>query len=124
MTQEQLATVSNLRWCHWVSFSNATFPDPSGLELLAAMPRLTSLSFDHNSVTDEVLTRHLTELPRVHALLLQDNPLTDGCVDTIAKLPALRTVDIHGTRITPDGVDRLHRLRPEVKVDTTTPSSP
>jgi hypothetical protein len=124
VTREQLATVSSLRWCHDVSFSHVTFPDPSGLELLGAMPRLTGLAFTHNAIADEVLTRHLTGLPRVHSLRLQDNPLTDGCVDALARLPALLRVDIHGTRITTAGVDRLHQLRPEVKVDTTTPAYP
>lgn len=122
--REQLATVSGLRQCDHVGFSNVTFPDPGGLELLAAMPRLVSLKFAHDSVTDEVLARHLIGLPRVQDLQLQDNPLTDGCVDAVARLPALLRVYVHGTRITPAGVDRLRRLRPGVEVDTTTPAYP
>jgi hypothetical protein len=124
VTREQLVIVSGLRRCQSVGFSRVTFPDPSGLELLGDMPRLTGLDFSHNSVTDEVVTRHLARLPDVQYLMLQDNPLTDGCIDTIAGLPSRQRVDVRGTRITPDGVARLRRLRPEVEVDLTTPGYP
>jgi hypothetical protein len=124
VTREQMATVSGLRWCGSVSFRNVSFQDPSGLELLGVMLRLTILDFTHNAVSDEVLTRHLTRLPGVHSLGLQDNPLTDRCIEAVAGLPALLRVYVHGTRITLDGVVRLRQLRPKVEVDTTTPAYP
>jgi len=43
--------------------------------------------------------------------------LTDQCVEDLAKIDRLEILKLDGTDISADGIERLRRLRPNVKIE-------
>ncbi|WP_145360438.1 leucine-rich repeat domain-containing protein [Alienimonas californiensis] len=81
--------------------------------LLAGRPSLELLRLHAPGVRDEDLAG-LADLPRLRFLHLIDAPLTDAAVPHLAAGPALESVYLDRSRLTWEGWEELHRLRPDL----------
>jgi hypothetical protein len=118
--EEKMDVIVSLRECFDVRFERCTFENRGLLARVAEMPSLEALSLTHGTVTDEdacVLLAQLAERQsHVQYLLFQDNPITDQCIEGIAKLPHLRAINLSETRISHEGLQRLRVLRPNLGI--------
>lgn len=117
--REKMDTLLSLKHPKAVGFSNCRFTEEGMLMRIAEIPTLRSLHLLHHTVTDDDLIELLPRLTTVVSLFLQDNPITDRCVEAIASMPKLRGVLIEGTKITPEGKTRLQALRPDLRINDT-----
>src|SRR5262249_6688292 len=81
------------------------------LEVLTALPSLTSLRLYRGRLTDAGMAR-LAALPQLTHLDLHDSPVTDAGVEALGRAPRLRSVDLIGTEITDSATGRLKDLLP------------
>lgn len=102
-----------------VAFVRCDFAEEGMLSRVAECRTLETLFLWHDTVVDDDLIDLLPRLTSVRFLYLQDNPITDRCVEAIAVMPKLIAVMIQGTRITEQGKARLRALRPALDVDDT-----
>jgi len=95
--------------------------DDRGLEYIARAPELEGLTIepvaflDPPLITDAGLQRASAHL-RASCLSLQATRITDESVPCIAQMRRLRLIDLRHSCLTPQGVDRLKRLRPDLTV--------
>ena len=88
-------------------FPAADFSAISGLTAL----QILDLS-GNKTTTDHGLSK-LAALKHLRALMVADTDVSDACVDSLLKLPSLQSLDVHGTRLTKDGVARLEQGLPQ-----------
>jgi hypothetical protein len=55
-------------------------------------------------------------LGAIEKLNLSGTAITDASIETLAKLPNLKWVDLSSTRITPDGLSRLRQQLPDLRI--------
>lgn len=93
----------------------AHFP-PVDFSVISGLNELEVLDLSGNkTTTDEGLTR-LVALKHLRALMVADTGVTDACVESLLKLTSLQSLDVHGTRITRDGVVRLEQGLPRCDI--------
>ena len=63
----------------------------------------------------------LARLPKLEALDLSETGVTDAILDEIATLKQLKVLVVAGTKITPAGLERFQKARPDCKVIYTPP---
>jgi Leucine-rich repeat (LRR) protein len=80
---------------------------------IAGLKELQILDLSGNKTTTDHGLSQLVALKHLRALLVAETAVTDACVDSILKLPSLQSLDVHGTRLTKDGVVRLEQGLPE-----------
>lgn len=117
--EEVMDTLVSLKHPSTVFFAGCTFTERDLLLRVAEMRTLRAVGFKHGVVTDEDLIELLPRLKTIEYLFLQDNPISDRCVEAIATMPKLRAVCVFGTKLTDEGKARLRSLRPELDVDDT-----
>ena len=84
------------------------------LDSFPALPSLTSMELGYTQISDSgiaALTRH----PQLHYLFLWGNDITDGCLDSLMRIP-LFMLNVESTRISLDGCKRLSECLPECLV--------
>lgn len=77
------------------------------------LSRLLRLSLQNSNVTDsglQQISQH--KLPRLMELNLEGNPVSDSGLEALQDLPALRSLGVGGTRITPQGLAKFLKERP------------
>src|SRR5205823_1546127 len=70
---------------------------------LQAFPRLTTLQFKSDRITDAGLT-HLKGLPRLRTLALENTKITDAGLAHLKDLSDLEALSLKGTMVTDEGV--------------------
>jgi hypothetical protein len=60
--------------------------------------------------------RCLTQCVRVQHLTLCGTPVTDRCIDDLVRIRGLKTLEVGGTAISQQGLLKLHRALPHVKL--------
>jgi len=63
---------------------------------------------------------HLARMTRLRKVWLYETDVTAAGLKKIAALPDLQEIEISMDQLSADGLDDLHRLRPELKVTVTT----
>ena len=66
-------------------------------------------------MTDEGISR-LANLTSLEYISLNKLDVTDKALVTLQKLPALRRVELHGTKVTLEGISALKAALPECEV--------
>jgi hypothetical protein len=125
LDEAKMGTIESLQRCRKLEFSHCTFEGKRLLAKIANMPSLEMLTLTGDTVTDEDLLMLLPTLARepsrLDMLYLHDNAITDRCVDAIASLRRLISVNVAQTRISKAGFAKLCLIRPELRVSTTPP---
>jgi len=85
--------------------------DRSGYDILRTKRDVAILEMGNPDVTDDTLGL-LADLPRLRELTLNDAAVGDAGLATLARLPALESLRIARTRVTPEGVGRFLEAPP------------
>jgi hypothetical protein len=56
------------------------------------------------------------KLTQLEVLCLGETAVTDAAVEPLSKLTRLRSLDLTGTRVTPEGAARLKKALPECQI--------
>jgi len=78
---------------------------------LQAFPKLTSLQFKSNKITD-ASPAHLRALPQLRTLTLENAMITDAGLAALKDLAHLETLGLKGTQVTVSGVQGLQQTLP------------
>ncbi|UOG40311.1 hypothetical protein [Leptospira noguchii] len=129
---------------HAMRFKNISFEDSKmddrGLSYFIYSPNITSLNLGRTKITDAGLP-HLLILKKLESLLIYQTAVTcdgikilekfdsltqldisynkgidDSCIDNIARMKQLTSIELGSTKITNDGVIKLRKLRPTMQV--------
>jgi len=76
---------------------------------------LVTLNLDWTRVDDEDLD-HITGLKKLTRINLQDTKLTDRASARLEQLPALEWIDLSGTAVSQNGVERLQTKLPNLEI--------
>jgi Leucine-rich repeat (LRR) protein len=82
-----------------------------GLEAIGRLPHLKVLSLMEQPLSSSDILR-LGSCTELEDLTLCDTKIDDGVVEFLLQLPALKTLDVVGTRISTQGIARLSRHAP------------
>ncbi len=89
--------------------------DTEALTEIAKLQSLETLGILGSGIDDEKL-KLIAKLPKLKSLSLWYMKATDGCIDTVASMTALRHFDFGGTEITEAGVEKLMLARPDLQL--------
>lgn len=89
----------------------------SDLQPITRLTALKYLRLDDNKLTDRCV-QWLSKLPKLVELNLYDNQgVSDASVQNLAAIKSLRRVYLWQTGITQAGITKLHQLRPDLEID-------
>ncbi len=77
--------------------------------------RVTAVFLQGRDISDEQLV-NLVSFEFLTGLMLNDTQITDSCIEHLLALSHLNTIWIVGTKITPAGVARIKRAKPQALV--------
>ncbi|MSV32252.1 MAG: hypothetical protein EXQ57_07000 [Bryobacterales bacterium] len=87
-----------------------------GIEAIASLRQLRGLRLGHSSFPDKDLAV-LATMPGIEELGLEFCPdVADGALRNLIGWKSLRRVDLHGTKVTAEGIAVLRQARPELRV--------
>ena len=89
--------------------------DADLLGWLSEATHLRELDLSSTRVNDTVIAS--LAAPNLTVLWLTGATVTDACVDGIAKMKNLESVDLQKTQVTPRGLDRLRSARPKLRIN-------
>jgi hypothetical protein len=129
-----------------ILYLNITSVSDAGIANLGDLPKLQKVYLRGTQITDvgvERLTRYegmrvfhagetritdrgvaaLVKWPQLEELRLDGDPpqppgITDAAIDTLVQLKNLRAVYLERTRITREGIQRLHAALPECRIES------
>jgi Leucine-rich repeat (LRR) protein len=88
----------------------------NGVDAIASLRQLKVLRLGHTTFPDKSFAM-LARMPAVEQLGLEFCPaITDDLLQHIAGWKSLRTVDLHGTKVTAAGVAALGKQRPDLQI--------
>ena len=88
-----------------------------GIDYLANMKRLKKLSLGGPRIDNDavgVLCR--LDLPVLGALDLRGGVFSDECVEHLANMKSLTEIDLRGTGVTKNGIDKLQSALPDARI--------
>lgn len=98
-----------------LEFGSAAISD-AALKSVACIKTLDIIDVSGQAVSDAGV-RFLSTLPALSGkLVMRATSTTDESIDHLAKLKWLKTLDIVGTQVTSEGVDRLQRELPQCEI--------
>jgi len=113
VTANELSKYESLRQVEFKWFS----VDASSLKAFAGLREVGSMMFQPCTVPDANDLTELSKIDTLRSLLFWHTPIDDASIPRIADVPGLQVVSFRGTRVTQAGVDHLHNMRPEIRVD-------
>ena len=87
-----------------------------GLEPLVKLPKLRRLNLWQSTRIDDRAGPHLLALKSVEILDLGDTSVTDALLGQLEAMKGLKVLFISGTKVTPEGVERFRKARPDCRV--------
>lgn len=94
-----------------------------GLVTVAKLPTVWYLDLTGDQVTDQGIAA-LKMMPNLKDINLSSTALTDACIDDLAAIPTLRSILKFSPPFSAEGIERLKKLRPDVKVHGGAPARP
>lgn len=101
-----------------LSHSNA---DDKMLAMLKNLPHLTRLNLSNTAISNEGL-KNLASLQFLDYLNLTATPIGDEGMVFLEKMPALRSLFVWGSRITPAGLERVRAQLPALQIEAGLPA--
>lgn len=111
---DTLSFLCRLPWIEVLYLGSSSISDDSVSEL-AKLPHLHTLNLGDTAIGDRAIV-HLQSLPNVRYLYLGNTHISDAALVHLEAMPGLKILDLNGTRVTPEGIDRLRRARPDLDV--------
>ncbi|MBY0434255.1 MAG: hypothetical protein K2U26_09115 [Cyclobacteriaceae bacterium] len=90
---------------------------PKALSIAADLPNLRKLNLERSSVTDDNL-RDIVWPSDLSFLNLSFTKVTDAGLANMKSIAHLKTIYLFQSTVTKKGVDELHQLLPDLKIDT------
>ena len=88
-----------------------------GLVHLGKLSSLESLCLDETRISDEGMS-NLKGLVQLEVLHLRSRlPVSDTSIPVIVRFEKLRELKVQGTKITPEGLERLKRKLPDCRIE-------
>ncbi len=126
---EDLASASRLRWTlAWVTpaLGLQSYPpqmvsfveysgDRENLELLKDLDTVTDVAFVHANVDTDLMEVFLG-MSALTTLNLSDTDVDDDCLRLIEEKQELQYINVMGSKVSPQGVERFHQKRPDCRL--------
>ena len=118
LTDAHLASVAGLVNLQRLTFRTLGFTKftDDGLAPLGKLSNLQELRINGSTKVTDAGVVHLTKLNKLEKLDLGRTGISSACSTTLGKLPALKELEVVGSRYGPDGIEQLRKLNPKVKV--------
>ena len=118
LTDTHLASVSNLQNLQAMTFRTLGFTkfSDAGLAPLGKLANLQELRINGSTKVTDAGVVHLAKLKKLEKLDIGRTGISSACATTLGKLPALKELEVVGSRFGPDGIAQLRKLNPNVKV--------
>jgi internalin A len=118
LTDAHLSSASDLGNLQRLTFRTLGFTkfSDAGLAPLGKLANLQELRINGSTKVTDAGVVHLAGLSKLEKLDLGRTGISSGCVTTLGKLPALKELEVVGSRFGPDGIAQLRKLNPKVKV--------
>ena len=87
-----------------------------GLSHIANIPNLEMLGLSHAPITDEGI-KHLVSLSKLVYLSVGCEGISDASIEYFVKMQSLRELELHNTKITPEGIDRIRKALPSCNIN-------
>lgn len=88
----------------------------AGLEPLTKLPKLRRVSLWRSVRVDDKAAEYLTRMKTLEVLDLSDTSVTDKLLDQLVGMKPLKTLVVAGAKVTPAGVERFRKARPDCRV--------
>ncbi|MEQ1831141.1 MAG: hypothetical protein ABL921_34665 [Pirellula sp.] len=85
------------------------------IEILAKMDEVKTLILSLSDVSDTEIAR-LKSIRGLKHLWLTNTRVTDACIDHLGEIEDLETIILGGTSITPQGIERLRSMMPQLRI--------
>ena len=118
LTDAHLSSVAGLENLQRLTFRTLGFTKftDAGLASLGKLANLQELRINGSTKVTDAGVVHLAGLSKLEKLDLGRTGISSGCVTTLGKLPALKELEVVGSRFGPDGIAQLRKLNPKVRV--------
>jgi internalin A len=83
---------------------------------LTKLPKLRRLNVSQSDRIDDKASQFVLRLPKLEALDLSETRITDELLDQISTLKQLKVLVVAGTKVTPAGLERFRKARPDCKL--------
>jgi hypothetical protein len=88
----------------------------AGLEPLTKLPTLRRVSLWRSVRVDDKAAEYLAQMKTLAVLDLSDTSVTDKLLDQLVAMKQLKTILVAGAKVTPEGVERFRKARPDCRV--------
>ena len=116
-TDKGVAVLSSCCTLQSVTLDGCAKVTDAGLESLGRVGSLTALSVSGCSETTDAGVGKLSGLKNLTALNLSQCPkVTDGCIPTLTAMSRLASLDVRGTGVTPEGIEKIAKALPKCQI--------
>ena len=118
LTDAHLSSAAGLRNLQKLTFRTLGFTKftDAGLVPRGNLTNLQELRINGSTQVTDAGIAHLAKLNKLEKLDLGRTGISSACVTSLEKLPALKQLEVVGSRLGPDGIEQLRKLNPKVKV--------
>ena len=118
LTDAHIASVGRVKNLQILTFRTLGFTKftDAGLAPLGHLVNLQELRINGSSKVSDAGVVHLADLQKLQKLDLGRTGISSACATTLGKLPALKELEVVGSRFGPDGIQALKKLNPKVRV--------
>ena len=118
LTDAHLSSASGLKNLQKLTFRTLGFTKftDAGLASLGNLTNLQELRINGSTKVTDAGIVHLAKFNKLEKLDLGRTGISSDCATTLGKLPALKELEVVGSRFGPDGIVQLRKLNPKVKV--------
>lgn len=108
----QLAELKDLRE---IEFEECRLPDDESWMVLSSLPNLQYITLAETNVGDSTALA-LAECSELIEVTLYGTELTDAGLERLQKLPKLRLISVGKSKVTPQGIRKFQKSRPDVEI--------
>jgi hypothetical protein len=100
----------------WLNLGRTKITD-EGLKVIAQLPALRQIHFDHTLITDDGI-KHLNPLAELNYINLVGTKITDEGLSYLSSMKKLKNIFVYQTAVTSKGLQDFSGKLPDARVDT------